>query len=540
MHSWNLLLDIVILLAVSLSLGTLCVRFRQSPLIGYLLAGMFLGGPGSFSIVQAADHIDLIAELGVSLLLFSLGLEFSWHRLKSLGANALLGGVLQVALTAAIASILLWLFACPIREALALGAMLSLSSTACVLRVLMERGESESSHGRNSLAILLVQDMAVVPHAIVLTLLGGSGGFTEISSELLRILLMGTALVAVLYVLLNQVAMRLLANMTLEQNRELAILLAVVTGLGSAWAAHAIEISPALGAFISGMFLGSSPFATQIRADIASIRVVLLTLFFSSAGMIADPGWILANLPLVLTSTVLLIVGKTLTIWLILSLIGQATPVAFATGLVLSQIGEFAFVLAAIGQEGGVLRESSYQLVISTAIITLFITPYLIPIAPRLGVWVAKRIGKFRGEPQNAPDGAIKPEVVVIGFGPSGEAATAPLVNAGRIVSVLDLNSLGVSRARDLGFHASVGDARQVDVLEHLGVTHASTILISVPDFLTAITVLSQVRRLAPDSRIIVRSRYQRNSEEFRKAGADLVIGDEEVVGTKLAEALLA
>lgn len=537
MSSWNLLLNIVVLLSVSLILGTLLTRLKQSPIIGYLLAGMFLGGPGSLALVPAHDHIQLVAELGVSLLLFSLGLEFSWKRLKSLGANALFGGVLQVSLTAAIASLILWLLNCGIKEALAVGAMVSLSSTACVLRVLMERGESDSSHGRNSIAILLVQDMAVVAHAIVLTLLTKGGSVEEVTLDVFKTLSMISLLAVFLYLAINQIAVRILSSMPLEQNRELAILLSIAVGLGSTWAAHQIGISPALGAFVAGMFLGSSTFATQIRADISPIRIVLLTLFFSSAGMVADPVWIYSNFGLVILSTVGLLFAKTITIWLILSAIGQPITVAFASAATLSQIGEFAFVLGAIGLGGGIIREEVYQLIISTAILTLFVTPYMVAAAPKLGLWIARKLKK--DVPLNTLSERFKPDVVVIGFGPSAKAAVKSLVSSEQKVSVLDLNQIGITQAKKMGFKTLLGDARQVEVLEHIGIEHAKTILITLPDFRTAYAVLSQTRKLAKDARIIVRSRYYRNSEIFRKKGADLVIGDEEAVGKKLAEALV-
>ncbi|MCB0324314.1 MAG: cation:proton antiporter [Bdellovibrionales bacterium] len=541
MNSWNLLLDIVTLLGCSLIFGGLFARFRQSPLVGYLLAGMVLGGPGSLALIESAEDLEIIAELGVSLLLFSLGLEFSWSRLKSLGMRALLAGALQVGITAAVASGALWLLQFSVREALALGAMVSLSSTACVLRVLMERGESESVHGRSSIAILLVQDMAVVPHAIVLTLLGRSGATAfAIAADVANIVFAAAILIASLYFLLNIIAIRVLGRLTLEINRELAVLLAVVTGLGSAWAAHQASISPALGAFVAGMLLGSSPFATQIRADISSLRVVLLTLFFSAAGMGADPVWIVMNLPLVLTTTLVLLVGKTLVIWVVLKALGQPSHVAFATGLILSQIGEFAFVLGSIGQENGVLRAETYQLIISSAILTLFITPYLVPAAPRLGLRLAALLRQARPTDlrENYGGEGHHPEILIIGFGPAGETAAAPLVGSGRKVLVCELNRESVQRAMALGFEGLIGDARQMEVLEHAGAGSAKVVLITIPDYFSSMAVLQQIRRLAPDATLVVRSRYQRHIDDFQRAGAHVVIGDEEIVGKSLAEAL--
>ena len=223
-----------------------------------------------------------------------MGLEFSVERLKKLGAKPLLGGVAQVILTILLGVAGAKLFGLNFREAIAVGMMIALSSTAVVLRILVESGEIEMPHGRNSLGVLLTQDVAVVPLALLMTILGGEGSAVEVAWSVGKLSLMAAGLIACLYVL-TRLAVLALGTLTLQRNRELTVIFAVVSGLGSAWAAHAVGISPALGAFVAGMLLGSSAFATQIRADVAPLQVVLLTLFFGAAGMMADPLWILAN-----------------------------------------------------------------------------------------------------------------------------------------------------------------------------------------------------------------------------------------------------
>jgi CPA2 family monovalent cation:H+ antiporter-2 len=232
-------------LGASLLVGGLFARFGQSPIVGYLLAGMMLGGPGSLHAVSSESEIEAIAELGVALLLFSLGLEFSIARLKKLGAKPLLGGAVQVVLTILLAFAAAKSFGFGVTEAIAFGVMVSLSSTAVVLRILMERGEIEMPHGRNSLGVLLTQDMAVVPLALLLTVLGGGGTAGEIALDIGKLLLMAGGLIAGLF-LLTKVAVMSLGTLILHRNRELTVIFAVVTGLGAAWASHAVGISPAL------------------------------------------------------------------------------------------------------------------------------------------------------------------------------------------------------------------------------------------------------------------------------------------------------
>ncbi|MEZ6048071.1 MAG: cation:proton antiporter [Planctomycetaceae bacterium] len=540
MDVWHLLLDIVLLLGASLLLGGLCLRFGQSPLVGYLLAGMLLGGPGGIELIHPGHEIESIAELGVSLLLFGLGLEFSWQRLTSLGKKTLFSGFLQVIITALLGTWISSLFGLGMKESVAIGAMIALSSTACVLRVLNDQAEIDSSYGRNALAILLVQDMAVVPLALIMSVMSQPDSETSFIWPLLKILGMTSILVVVLYVFLNIIAVRALGTLTLKENRELTVLLAVATGLGSAWAAHAVGISPAMGAFVAGMFLGNSPFATQIRADISSLRVILLTLFFGAVGMVADPFWLVQHALLVTGVVLLLLAGKTLIISLILVVLGKPLRIAVATGLCLSQIGEFAFVLGTIGKDAGVLATDTYQLIVSSTIVTLFLSPYLVIYAQRFGTGI-ERLLKPGMKEETAKDSSgdhPQPDYIIIGFGPAGERASIPLQENAAKVMVLDLNKAGIKKAMEAGFAGQIGDSTQIEVLEHAGVAHAHTIIITVPHHTTALQALEAIKVLNPEANVMVRSRYQIHTQEFLDSGAHQVVGDEENVGDQLAASL--
>lgn len=535
MESWNLLLEIVVLLGACLVLGAICSKLRQSPLVGYLTAGMFLGGPGSLRVVHSDHDIEAIAELGVALLLFSLGLEFSWRRLLSLGSKTLLCGGIQVVVTAVVGTLVSLGFQLPLKEAVAVGAMLSLSSTAAVLRVLMDRGDIDSQHARNSVAILLVQDMAVVPLAVLMTLLSQGGTPSEVVLSLGKILGLAFGLIAVLYVLLNQVAVRALRWLGAEQNRELPVVLAVVVGLGATWAAHAIGLSPALGAFLAGMFLGSSPFAVQLRSDVSSLRTVLLTLFFGAVGMVADPFWIARHLHHVLAVASLILALKTTVVWGILKAVGQPQSIALATGLCLSQVGEFAFVLGSAGRDGGVVSEDVYMVVVSSTIATLFFTPYFVTLAPSAAGWLERRRGTVAKSASPTDSDHPAPDVVIVGFGPAGQAIGRALAGKEFRVVVLDVNPQASRIAQSLGFDGQIGDATQLDVLEHAHVASAKLVAITLPARSPAMTVLQHVKRIAPKAHVVVRSRYELHEADFEAAGADAVIGDEEQVGYRLS-----
>lgn len=540
MDSWTLLLEIVILLAGCLLFGGILSALKQNPLVGYLLAGMLLGGPGGMGVIQAEANIEAIAELGVALLLFSLGLEFSWQRLCGLGRSTLAAGAVQVVLTAVCCAAAVLMYGLSLREAVALGAMVSLSSTAAVLRVLIDRSEIDSSHGRNAVAILLVQDVAVVPLAILMSLLASGGTPAEVSLAVFRILGLAAALVAGLFVLLNYVAVRALGLLSIEKNRELTVLLAVVVGFGSTWAAHASGLSPALGAFVAGMFLGSSPFATQLRADVSSLRVVLLTLFFGAVGMVADPLWIASHFSLVAGIAIALILFKTTLVWGILRLFGHSNGVALATGLCLSQVGEFAFVLGSTALGSGVISRELHMLVVSSAIVTLFLTPALVALAPRIAAAVMRMGGHRSATPVDDSTTTHTADVLIIGFGPAGQAIAQSLIGSGLRILILDMNRQAGHVAAPLGLSVQVGDATSHDVLEHAGAAAVRVVAITVPARSTALTVLDSVRSLNPAAHIVVRSRYQRYTDEFARAGADVVIGDEHEVGRSLSQHLVS
>jgi CPA2 family monovalent cation:H+ antiporter-2 len=541
MNFWDLVLDIVVLLTACMLAGAVFSRLRQSPLVGYLVAGMLLGGPGSFRLIRAEEHIETIAELGVAMLLFSLGLEFSWRRLQALGMRTLVCGVAQISATTLVAIVVALLLGQPLIKAVVIGAMLSLSSTAAVLRMLTDLKEIDSSYGRNSVAVLLVQDMAVVPMAILVTLLATGGTALEVVQSVFVLLGWTVVLVGSLFVLLNYVAVWLLKAIAVEQNRELTILLAVVTGIGATWAAHAVGLSPALGAFIAGMFLGNSPFATQVRADISSLRVVLLTLFFGAVGMVADPIWIVRNLPLLLGLAALILAVKTAIVTVLFRFAGYHLGVALATGLCLSQVGEFAFVLGSIGKQNGILNDDLYTLIVSCSIVTLLATPYIVQSAPAAAHWIEGFVRRAGGGTMGNDQVAERPpEIVIIGFGAAGQRVGTALGPCDRKILVIDLNAAAARTAESMGFSTAIGDASITEVLEHAQVYSAKLVAITVPARSAAITILHHVRSRSPLAFIVVRSRYQIHQSDFEQVGADAVVGDEDLVGRNIAEQVCA
>jgi len=397
----------------------------------------------------------------------------------------------------------------------------------------------DSYSGRNSLAVLLVQDMAVVPLAILIPLLAEGGEPAAVATRIAGILVAAFVIIGGLYILMNYVAVRALQSASFGRNRELTVLLSIIVGLGATWAAHAAKLSPALGAFVAGMFLGNSKFAVQIRADVASLRIVLLTLFFGAVGMIADPVWMFKNLPTVLSLAAVIMIGKATIIWGLFRLFGQASGVSLSTGLCLCQVGEFAFVLGSEARAGKLLSDTQYSAIVSASIVTLMLTPWLICVAPKVAAWANRRRGSAPSrEPQHS-DSYLPCEILVIGFGPAGRGAVRGLQDFRDRVLVVDLSPAGIASAEALGFRAVVGDASSAEVLEHLHLEHVRIVAITLPSREDALAILNLIRTIAPQATKIVRSRHQLYMEEFLKAGADVVVGDEQEVSNTMAGTVL-
>jgi len=556
-QSWDALLTIVILFAFAAALGAVFERFRQSAIVGYLLAGALVG-PGGLNWVSNPDTMAMLAELGVALLLFTIGLEFSLTRLRALGAFAGLGGTLQILFTAALFGGMAALAGLPVRTAVVIGFLAAPSSTACVLRILRDRAELDSVHGRAATGVLLLQDLALVPMVLFMTALAGgeTDQITVLKEIGLAILLFGL-LVAVFYGISAWLLPRILHTTALLRNRELLILVAAPLALGSAWAAHELNISPALGAFLAGLMLAGSPFAAQIRADVSALRILFVTLFFTSIGMLADLGWIGDNLGLVIVITVVLVVGKAVVVAPLARAFRFPWAHSVGAALCLAQVGEFSFVLGDIARRGNILADWSFHLVVSAALTTMLITPLLVALAPRVGQWIqagANRRRRALAEGKGLSDTPLssaaqtgegtdafhRGHVIVIGYGPTGREVVSALLAQGMGVSVVELNPTGVHQARRDGvLETLLGDATHEEILDHAGLRGARALVVTIPDHQTSRAIVRQAVATAPNVPVFARARYNKYASELAAAGAHVTVDEEHCVGRELGMRLV-
>lgn len=536
MESWIILTDVLLLLGGAFILGIAAQRLNQSAIIGYLLAGVVMG-PFLFH----AEPLMHLAELGVALLLFTIGLEFSFKRLRRLGSIALGGGTLQIGSTMLLVTLALSFFL-SFKAAIALGAMIALSSTAVVMRILVDRTEVDSPRGRNSLGILLLQDIAVVPLVLMVTMMGQAGTGKAVWIQIVEILFGAAGLIVLFYVLFYIIVPRILFSGTIHRNRDLVVLLAIISAVGSSWLAHEFGLSPALGAFIAGMMLAESPFATQIRADIGSIRTLFVTLFFATIGLLLDPGWMFYNAHWVLLALVIIVFVKTAVIFGVARFFRRPAVEALATGITLAQVGEFSFVLAAAARDLALINQDIFSMIVSVTIASIFISTYMVNNAPALARGLLVRKSK-RGEPEMSEDisgdGARSDRILIIGFGPAGRRVADALLEYKIRPEVIEMNPGTARAARDKGLSIHMGDAVNEEVLLHAGINNACMVVITIPDPRMTIYVIETVKRIANRALVVARCRYHIFKNDMEKAGAEVVADEENMVGMHLAEAVV-
>lgn len=523
------LVAILVLLASALALGAAAERLRQTAVLGYLLAGTLVG-PNALGLVDGADRIGALAELGASTLLFSIGTEFSVVRLRAFGRRTFAAGVLQVAGTVAAGMLAAHAFGLEWAPAFAVGAVVSLSSTAVVARLLVERRALDSVPGRLSMGVLLTQDILVVPLVVAVGAAGGEGGTAALGSAL-RTAAWAAGIVLGFAALTRWVFPWFLAGRGMSRNRELVAVFAAVCAVGSALAAEAAGLSPALGAFAAGALLGSSPYAAQVRAEVAPLRTLLATLFFAAVGLAGDPAWAWQHAGTVILVVGAIVAGK----WVVASgaarLSGATLPFSVAAGLCLAQIGEFSFVIAEGARQTGLFDAELHKVLVTATIGSLLLTPAAVAASVR----IARRWHRATGTRTTDGERPQRP-VLIVGFGPAGMRAFQELrERRGADCTVVDSNPTLVALAKSMGAHAHLGDAGRSETLEHAGARGAQLVLVTMADPGTVEHVASLVRHAAPGAAVVARSRYHAIHEDIRRAGAHRVVDEETLVGERLA-----
>jgi monovalent cation:H+ antiporter-2, CPA2 family len=523
--------EIVALFVMSVLIAYVCFRLKLVPIVGFLLAGTLVG-PYALGLVDDVELITSTAEIGVILLLFTIGAEFSIEKLSRIGRAIMVGGGLQVSLSIVATVIILLAFGVDWRAAAFTGGLVALSSTAIVLSLLSDRAESESPTGQLSLAVLIFQDLAVVAMVLFLPLLGGEGVSTW---ALLRSL--GTALLLITAVLFlaRRLVPWLLEKIAETRRQELFLLSVVAVCFGTAFVTSLAGVSLALGAFLAGIVVSESRYSDQALSEILPLRTIFNAIFFVSIGMLLDLEFLITHLPLVLgIAAGVLLLKAILTAGSVMAL-GYPVRTAATVGLTLAQIGEFSFVLeragAALELYPAGLSGTGGQTLIAVTVLLMIVTPFLVSAAPRLGSILERtplsRIGKRTKQERAEAAVPFEDHVIVIGYGPAGQRLVQVLRNTGIPFVILELNPRLAARAEEESLPVIRGDASRPHMLEMAGIEHAKLCVVAINDRAATTRAVQMVHYLNPTVQLIVRARFLSDVEPLQQAGADIVVPEE-------------
>jgi monovalent cation:H+ antiporter-2, CPA2 family len=529
-----LLNDIVIIFALAIGILCLCHYLRIPAVVGFLITGV-LAGPHGLGLVKAVKEVEILAQIGVILLLFTIGMEFSLKELYKIKKSLLVGGSIQVGLTIVAVVILALIWGKPVNQAAFMGFLLSLSSTAIVLKILQDKAQVESPHGRKALAILIFQDLIVVPMILFTPVL--AGGEEGILKALGIFILKGIAIIAFVAVSAYLVVPQLLFRIAKTRSREIFMLSLVAICFAVAWLTSSIGLSLALGAFLAGLIISRSEYSNQALSNIFPFRDVFTSFFFVSVGMLLDIR-ILAVHPYAIFSIMIgVLLFKSFIAALAIMLIGFPMRTAILGGLALGQVGEFAFILSQTGIKYGLLPENVYQIFLAVSIMTMALTPFIIMASPKIAdfilkVPVANRFknglrGGMALKSKAATKSLLKNHLVIIGFGVNGKNLAKAAKVAGIPYIIIEMNPETVRSERSKGEPIFYGDASQEAVLDHAGLRAARVAVLAISDHAATRRIVSIARKLNPTLHIIARTVYIQEVKPLFHLGADEIVPEE-------------
>lgn len=523
--------EMVALFVVSVVIAYICYQLRLVPIAGFLIAGVLIG-PNALGLVHDQELVDVLAEVGVVLLLFTIGMEFSLEKLSKIGRAIFVGGGTQVVLTVGIVSAVMMAFGVSWQASVYTGCLIALSSTAIVLGLLGERKETDTPSGRLSLAVLIFQDLAIIVMVLLVPILAGIGGTT---ADVLLVLGRALLLIAAVLVLARRIVPWILEKVAHTRRQELFLLTVVAICFGTAAASSAAGVSLALGAFLAGLVVSESRYSAQAISEILPLRTVFNAVFFVSVGMLLDLGFLIEHPVLVLAAAGIVVTVKVLTTMTSVLVLGYPVRIAAMVGLTLAQIGEFSFVLERAGRAAGLspggLGESGAQTFIAATVLLMLLTPLQMHFAPRFGSLLSGRLSNKKGRDADVDAGTTTAEledhIIIVGYGAAGRRLVEVLKDRGIPFVVVEMNAKSIREMHSEGIPAIFGDASRTHILEAAQIHTAKLCLVVVNDPLIAPRIIQQARYLNPTVQTILRTRYLDDMERLQEIGADIVVPEE-------------
>ena len=529
---------IVIVIGIGAIVSVLFERLKLPAIAGLLLAGALIG-PNGFKLLESGESVETLARVGVIILLFSIGLEFSLSRLGRIARLVAVGGLLQVSLTVVAVWILAVALGLTPQKGLLFGFALSLSSTAIVLRALAERGELDAPHGRFVVGALVFQDLCVVPMVLVIPILAAgtdAGGLVAVGLALAKAAVTVVAAVAVSRLLVP----RLFSLVDAGRSRETFVLAVLAVCGGTAWLTSAAGLSLELGAFLAGLVLAETDYGHRAMSDVLPMRDVLMGIFFVSLGMLFDPRVIAAHPAAVGLVLAVLLLGKGAIAAFTALLMRFPARAAFLAGVGLAQFGEFGFVLIQLGGKLGLATQEESGIVLAAGVVSMFVTPLLVRVAPHITAGEALlrplcRILGARGIDEPAPQHrGLEDHVVIIGYGLGGRLLAQALGKSGFPYIALELNAETVRDARSRNEPLYYGDATSREALDHAGVDRARMVVVAINDPRAARRTVNALKLYAPDTPVLLRCRYLSDHGGLLALGATDVVVQELEAGIEI------
>jgi CPA2 family monovalent cation:H+ antiporter-2 len=520
--------DLVVILAAAVAVVAFLRYLKLPSIAGFIIAGTVVG-PNALGLIQDLHQVEVLAETGVVLLLFGIGLELSLSRVRRLWRPIAIGGSVQVGATILAVLGLSFLFGMGLRSGLLLGFIIAVSSTAIVLRGLSARGELETPHGRLVLGILIFQDLCVVPMVLLIPVLGATAGD---DTSVLVPLLTAAAVVAGVMVASRLVVPRFLDLIARTRKRDLFVLSVFLICLGTAWVVSSVGVSLALGAFLAGLVVSASRYREQAISDLVPLRDVLASVFFVSIGMLLDLRDVFEHLLPILGLFAAIIAGKFIIIFLSALIMKLPMRVGILTAASLSQVGEFSFVLLLAAAGTGLLEEPFKSNLTVAIILSMLATPFGIAIGPHLAAGLGRlnpltRLLNVRTTAEMREIEALRNHVIIAGYGLTGRTLARALTRIDARYIIVDLNSENVRDAEAMGEPACFGDVTSAEVLDCLGVAEAHELVVAINDPDATARVTAAARLAAPELRITVRTAYQADVKRLQEAGANHVVAAE-------------
>ncbi|MDR5590545.1 cation:proton antiporter [Christiangramia sp. SM2212] len=531
-----ILQDIVIILGLSIVIILVFQKLKLPAILGFLLAGI-IAGPHAFNLISSQHEVELLSEIGIIFLLFVIGIELSLKGLASIKKIIFLGGGLQVGGTILITAAISYFIGLPMNTSIFLGFLFSLSSTAIVLKLLQERGEISTPHGKIGLGILIFQDIIVVPMMLFTPLLAGET--PNIISTIIIMALKILLVLVIVYILARFVAPKIFGWVVKTKNQELFILTVVVFCFSVAWLTSTVGLSLALGAFFAGLIISESDYSHQATANVLPFREIFISFFFVSVGTLLNLEFFFSNLLNIFLLVVGVILLKMLVVGITVLILKYPVRTVFLALFSLFQVGEFSLLLSNVGKDSAIIPENIYQYFLAISIITMGVTPFLISAAPKITYSLLKapippavrkrleNIKKSSKAEEEFSEENLHDHLVLIGYGINGSNISKAARKAEIPYVIIDANPESFEKAKNGGEPIIFGDATQATILKHAHIQEARVIVIAISDPGATRKMLTSIRQFTQTATIIVRTKYVKDMEDAIRLGADEVVPEE-------------